>query len=193
MAYGRDQTCCFTGHRPAKLPWGYDERDPRCLQLKAAILRELERLYKAGYRHFISGMALGCDLYFAEAVLELKEIYPAITLEAALPFPGQADRWSEGSRERWQSVLQACDLESVVQNHYDKWCMLRRDRYMVDRSSAVLAVFDDTPGGTKYTLDYAAGQQLDILLLDSNHPSAPATRLKPEKSENFSLFSAENP
>ena len=193
MAYGRDQTCCFTGHRPAKLPWGYDERDPRCLELKAAILRELERLYRTGYRHFISGMALGCDLYFAEAVLELKERYPTVTLEAALPFPGQADRWSEDNRTRWQTVLQACDLESVVQNHYDKWCMLRRDRYMVDRSAAVLAAFDDTPGGTKYTLDYAAGQKLDILLLDLNHPSASATRLKVEKNENFSLFSEENP
>ncbi len=181
MAFERNQTCCFTGHRPAKLPWGYDERDPRCLALKGSILRELERLYRAGYRHFISGMALGCDLYFAEAVLELKERYPAVTLEAALPFPAQAERWSEDNRNRWQALVDTCDLETVVQDHYDRGCMLRRDRYMVDRSAAVLAVFDDTPGGTKYTLDYAAKQQLDILLLDLNHPSSPATRLKTEK------------
>ena len=192
MTSDRSRTCCFTGHRPAKLPWGSDERDPRCLALKRSILRELEKLYRVGCRHFISGMALGCDLYFAEAVLELKERYPAVTLEAALPCPGQADRWSEENRTRWQLLLEHCDLETVVQDHYDRWCMLRRDRYMVDRSSAVLAVFDDTPGGTKYTLDYAAKQHLDILLLDLNDPTAPATRLSAEKYENFSFFPEEN-
>lgn len=188
MALERSQTCCFTGHRPAKLPWGSDERDPRCLALKRSILRELEKLYRNGYRHFISGMALGCDLYFAEAVLELKESYPAVTLEAALPCPGQADRWSEENRARWQRILDACDLETVVQDHYDRWCMLRRDRYMVDRSSTVLAAFDDTPGGTKYTLDYAARQRLGILLLSLNDPGAPAVHLATEKYENFSFF-----
>ena len=29
-----DKTCCFTGHRPAKLPWGSDESDERCQALK---------------------------------------------------------------------------------------------------------------------------------------------------------------
>lgn len=181
MTPDHQHTCCFTGHRPAKLPWGSDERDPRCLALKRSLLRELERLYRLGYRHFISGMALGCDLYFAEAVLELKEIYPAVTLEAALPFPDQANRWSEANRERWARLLAACDEKSVVQDHYDRWCMFRRDRYMVDRSAAVLSVFDGSPGGTKYTLDYAAQKQLDILLLDLNAPGAPAVRLEREK------------
>lgn len=192
MAFERNQTCCFTGHRPAKLPWGNDERDPRCLALKQSILRELERLYRKGFRHFISGMALGCDLYFAEAVLELKECYPTITLEAALPCPGQADRWSGFNRARWQQILESCDLETVVQDHYDRWCMLRRDRYMVERSSAVLAVFDDSPGGTKYTLDCAAKARLDIFLLDLNLPTAPATHIQPEKCENISFFPVDN-
>ena len=34
--------CCFTGHRPSKLPWGEDERDPRCLALKRELKRKLE-------------------------------------------------------------------------------------------------------------------------------------------------------
>ena len=32
--YDRENTCCFTGHRPAKLPWGSRESDPRCTELK---------------------------------------------------------------------------------------------------------------------------------------------------------------
>lgn len=179
MPTERSKTCCFTGHRPAKLPWGSDERDPRCLALKRSILREVEALYLQGYRHFISGMALGCDLYFAEAVLTLKEQYPAAVLEAALPFPGQADRWNDHSRARWQAVLERCDRRTVLQDHYDRSCMLRRDRYMVDSSCAILAAFDDTPGGTKYTLEYAAKKKLDIFLLDLNTPDAPALRMEP--------------
>ena len=190
MTAARTRTCCFTGHRPGKLPWGEDERDPRCLALKRSLLRELEGLYRQGWRHFISGMALGCDLYFAEAALELREIYPALTLEAALPFPGQAARWPEHSRARWQAVLDACDRRTVVSGSYDRGCMLRRDRYMADRSSVILAVFDGTPGGTKYTLDYAAAKGLDILLLDPARPAAAALRMAaPDEQENFFDFS----
>ena len=65
----RQESCCFTGHRPAKLPWGMDETDARCLRLKARIADALEAAYQSGYRHFICGMALGCDLYFCEAAL----------------------------------------------------------------------------------------------------------------------------
>lgn len=174
-----ERTCCFTGHRPAKLPWGFDEGDPRCLALKAAIARELEGLYRQDFRHFLSGMAQGCDLYFAQAVLDLRARRPDVTLECALPFAGQAQRWPEADRARWQSILDACDVETVVQEHYDRFCMHRRDRYMVDRSRCILAVFDGTPGGTRYTLNYAMDRRLEILLLDLNHPQAPALRLEP--------------
>ncbi len=178
MSMAKEHTCCFTGHRPDKLPWGRDERDPRCVALKGSILQELEGLYLRGWRHFISGMAQGADLYFAEAVLELKERYPSVTLEGAVPCPSQADRWWPEEQKRWRRVLDACDVETIVQQNYDRWCMHRRDRYMVDRSSAILAAFDGTPGGTMYTLNYAMDQGLDILLLDLNHPEQGATRLK---------------
>ena len=45
-------TCCFTGHRPDKLPWGSRESDPRCLTLKNlggrfAPQGTVDQLYKA--------------------------------------------------------------------------------------------------------------------------------------------------
>lgn len=177
MEISREKTCCFTGHRPDKLPWGSDERDSRCLALKRSMEREIEALYQRGYRHFISGMARGADLYFAEAVLAVKEKYPELSLEGAVPCQTQADRWPESEQLRWRRVLDVCDLETMVQQNYDRWCMHRRDRYMVDRSAAILAVFDGTPGGTLYTLNYAMSRQLDILLLDLNHPEAQAAQL----------------
>ncbi len=177
MAIEESHTCCFTGHRPDKLPWGLDERDPRCAALKRSLTRELEALYRRGFRHFISGMAMGCDLYFAEAALALREAYPEITVEGAVPCPTQAQRWPEALRRRWRNILDRCDLETMVQQNYDRWCMLRRDRYLVDRSAAVLAVFNGTPGGTQYTLNYAMDKKREILLLDPVRPEANAIRL----------------
>ena len=172
MAIEPNHTCCFTGHRPEKLPWGLDERDPRCAALKQSLLREIEGLYCQGFRHFISGMAMGCDLYFAEAALALREKYPDLSVEGAVPCPTQSGRWPEPLRRRWRNILDRCDLETVVQQHYDRYCMLRRDRYMVDRSAAILAVFNGTPGGTQYTLNYAMDQKLKVLLLDPACPEA---------------------
>ena len=72
----RQESCCFTGHRPGKLPWGCHEQDPRCLHLKKRIADAVETAYEQGFRHFLCGMAQGCDLYFCECVLGLRERLP---------------------------------------------------------------------------------------------------------------------
>ena len=162
----RERTCCFTGHRPEKLPWGSDEGDPRCVALKERLRDMLKEAYQAGYRHFISGMARGTDLYFCEAALALRDERPGITVEAAIPCEEQAARWPEEERQRYFNLIGRCDLETMVQHHYDRGWMLRRNRYMVDRSSRLIAVYDGMLGGTMYTLTYAMKQGLEVLILD---------------------------
>ena len=49
---GKPVSCCFTGHRPAKLPWGTDEGDERCLRLKARLREVIARAVEDGYTHF---------------------------------------------------------------------------------------------------------------------------------------------
>ena len=160
-------SCCFTGHRPDKLPWGEDEGDPRCGRLKRGLAQAVEDAYVSGLRHFISGMARGCDLYFAEAVLDLRERLPGITLECARPCESQADRWPREERGRYQAILERCNYETLVQRHYDRFCMMRRNRYMADRSSRLLAVYNGVPkGGTYQTLLYAMSHGLDIHILE---------------------------
>lgn len=155
----REHSCCFTGHRPDRLPWGEEEHDPRCLYIKEQILQEIKRMYDAGVRHFISGMARGADLYFAEAVLQLRECQKDITLECARPCESQADRWPEEERQRYAAILNCCNYETLVQHTYDRGCMMRRNRYMVDHSDWVLALYDGVPkGGTAQTLAYAMKQ-----------------------------------
>ena len=76
----KEITCCFTGHRPSKLPWGQNENDPRCVKVKQELASRLEGIYELGFRHFMCGMAIGCDMYFAEAVLNLRDRHPDVSL-----------------------------------------------------------------------------------------------------------------
>ena len=162
----RETTCCFTGHRPEKLPWGTDEGNPLCLDLKRRLAAAVLSAYDRGMRHFICGMARGCDLYFCEAVLALREMRPGVTVEAAIPCESQADRWPEGKKQRYCRLLDQCDFETMVQHHYDRGCMQRRNRYMVDHSALIVAAYDGTPGGTMQTLLYAMRKGLEVSIVD---------------------------
>lgn len=164
--YRKENTCCFTGHRPMKLPWGANENDPRCLELKAELAARLEAAYELGYRRFICGMAIGCDMYFAEAVLALRETYPNVRLEAAIPCGGQPDRWNKKDRLRYNALIDAADEINVLQLHYSPDCMMKRNMYMVDRSSMLIACFDGSPGGTMKTLLYAQREGLKTVIID---------------------------
>ena len=54
-----DNCCAFTGHRPYKLPWRYNEADSRCLALKAALAGQITQLVDAGVTDFYRGRLLG--------------------------------------------------------------------------------------------------------------------------------------
>lgn len=161
----REITCCFTGHRPEKLPWGSDERDPRCVALKARLREAVEAAYDRGMRRFICGMARGCDFYFAEIVLDLRRRKGDVSLEAAIPCRSQSSSWPPEERQRWRDLVEQCDERTLVQENYTRGCMLRRNRYMVDHSALVIAVYDGCSGGTMRTLEYAVRRQVPFVEL----------------------------
>ena len=41
----------------------------------------------------------------------------------------------------------------------------RRDRWMVDNSARVIAVYDGAPGGTRWTVNYARSEGVELVLL----------------------------
>lgn len=159
------KACCFTGHRPQKLPWGYDETDPRCAAFKEKLNAVIRAVYESGITHFICGMALGCDLYCGEAVAELKKTAPKVTLEAAVPFKDQAGSLGKRHRERYDAVIAACNKVTVIQESYSRGCMMRRNRYMVDNSEVLIACYDGQSGGTWNTIKYAMEQDKEVIQL----------------------------
>ena len=158
----KSRSCCFTGHRENKLPWRGDETDPRCVALKKEIYRAVERAYLSGARHYICGMATGCDFYFAEAVLALRNKLLDITLEAAIPHLGQADGWSLQNQARYALIRSQCDYETIVTDNYTPDCMRRRNEYMVDHSALLIAAYSGAAGGTRNTILYAMRHDVEI-------------------------------
>ena len=149
------KTCAFTGYRPSKMPWGYDETDARCVEFRFRLRESLEYLIGKGYTDFMSGGALGFDQMAAEMVLSLREKYPWVRLIMVIPFDGQADKWSQEQRGRWLEIIEASDKVIRISHSYDKGVFFQRNHYMVENADLLLAAFDGQPGGTAGTVAYA--------------------------------------
>lgn len=158
--------CCFTGHRPQKLTFGFNEDDEHCIKLKQIIMEQTELLItQYGVTHFIVGMALGIDIYSAEIVLLLKEKYPRITLECAIPCETQCKKWNKTMRNRYSDIVNKCDKRTILQKHYTKDCMQKRNWYMVDKSDYVIAVWNGRPSGTGNTVHYAKSKGKTLIII----------------------------
>ena len=159
--------CAFTGHRPRKFPWGYDETDSRCVALKAALTEQITALVEIGITDFFSGCADGVDCWAALIVLELRKKNPALKLHCILPYEGQADRWSTSAQERYHLILKRTDSIEYVSHEYYDGCMLDRNRRLVDAAGLLLAVYNgEWRGGTAATVRYARKFDRRIIILD---------------------------
>lgn len=96
----------------------------------------------------------------------MKAQYPHIRLIACIPHIGQESSWNDDYKTRYTRLLQSADDSIVFYDHYVKGCMQKRNRYMVDATAHMIAVFNGSPGGTKSTIEYAKRKGLDIILLD---------------------------
>ena len=117
--------CAFTGHRPQSLSFRFDETDGRCISLKQKLRLEIVRMLEdEGVTYFISGMAIGVDMYAAEIVLDLKTIcYPGIKLECAIPCEDQSSKWSKALQKRYADIVGKCDKRTLIQKDYTPDCM----------------------------------------------------------------------
>lgn len=164
MISSPDTTVAFTGHRTYRG------------EAAAALHAVVRRLYGRGCRTFLCGMAAGFDLAAAEAVLCCREELPDVRLVAVIPFEGQESRFSAADRERYARVRAAADSEVVLLPAYRPGCYARRNDYLVDRASVVVAWYDGSPGGTHYTVRRALRRGREVVGLCPSSP-LPASAL----------------
>jgi len=162
----KNMACAFTGHRPQYLPWRGGEDDPRCLEFKQITEKRIQKFINDGVTYFLSGMALGFDIYAAEAVIKLKRDNPGAALECVIPFDGQESRWSESDKARYYSILGRCNKKTVICRDYAKSCYAERNRYLVDNSGFLFAALSKSEGGTAYTVGYAVKKNRRVIKIN---------------------------
>lgn len=161
------KVCAFTGHRPKSFPWKYNEAAPGCVLLKEVLAKQIKLLADRGVTDWLSGMAQGVDLWCAQIVLDLRKENPALKLHCVLPCRGQESKWAASAQERYRSILAQANEVIYVGKEYSQDCMLERNRWLVEHSSILLAVYNGSfRSGTGATVRYARQLGRNIYIID---------------------------
>ena len=159
----RLHTVSFTGHRPEKIINPFVENSEEVNMIKLELHNAIVRAIDDGHTTFLCGMAMGVDIWAGEIVLGLKRQFKDLKLVAVVPFPQQANSWPQEWRIRFRDLLEKADEVVMVCEEYDRDCFFQRNRYLVDHSSRLIAVYNqERVGGTAYTVRYARQQQVDL-------------------------------
>lgn len=153
----REKTCCFTGHRDIS-PLDYG-------RVKDALYKAVKNLIEEGVVYFGCGGALGFDTMAAKTVLDLKKEYPHIKLIMVYPCKNQTEFWQKRDIEIYDHIRAACDKHVYVSETYTKACMFKRNRHLVDHSRYCICYLTRAGGGTRYTVNYALEQGLQVINL----------------------------
>jgi uncharacterized phage-like protein YoqJ len=146
--------CAFSGHRA--IPPTAEE------QLRRLLLQRIAALAEEGFTGFLCGGAVGFDTLAAEAVLSQRLRRPELTLTLALPCPDQDRAWPESQRKRFRAILEAADETILVSPEYHRFCMMQRNRFMVDHSRRLICYLTEPRGGTAATVRYALQRKLPV-------------------------------
>ena len=156
LKFDRTVSAAFTGHRF----YDFSQREFIQERLTSAI----SEAYDHGIRNFISGFALGIDLKAAQLVQSLKCNLPGISLTAAIPFEGQAERYNIYDKRVYRRLLELADKVIVLSDCYYPRCFLDRDEFMVENASYLIAYYDGREkGGTYYTVKKARARGIPII------------------------------
>ncbi|MBQ7989560.1 MAG: DUF1273 family protein [Oscillospiraceae bacterium] len=163
--YDREKAVCFTGHRPEKLPDGGNDSSTSVKLIKSLLYTEIDAACAEGYDTFITGMQRGVDLWAGEIVLELMNSYD-IHLWGVLPYKGFGSSFRDKDRWLYGRIIDSSDRVVTICDRYEPGCMNRRNEYMVDHSSLLIAVMGDTRSGSASTVRYAARRGVEVRNID---------------------------
>ena len=125
-------------------------------------------MYALGYRNFLCGMAFGFDIEAAEVVLALRQELAGVRVVAIVPFEGMQRGFSEEWRRRFEHIVAEADEVITLAPKYSVEVYAVRNNFLVDNSSAIIAYFDGSKGGTAYTVRRAVKGLLRIVNLYNN-------------------------
>lgn len=158
-------TIGITGHRPDKLG-GYNPEN--LFDLIDFASYQLS-FFRRKNTVILTGMALGWDLAIAQACVNR-----GISFKAIIPFVGQDRLWTKENKVLYRTLLGKADkvINTDVFTSFNGKSIPRqmqdRNKYIVDNSSKILALWNGSSSGTANCINYARlkGKQIDNVWAD---------------------------
>lgn len=136
-------SCAFTGDKPDRFKFGYNEDDPEFDALKMKLITQIVNLCYEGVKVFYTRMELGVDTWCAEIVLSLQKDFNNLRLICVIPHTGQEKKWSSENQMRYRHLIENCSNMVIISKGYTDTCYLESARYVVEHSDILLAVHGD--------------------------------------------------
>jgi uncharacterized phage-like protein YoqJ len=141
--------CALIGQPPMRFPWGFDEEDSGCQNLKLALAQKIMELRQQGVTRFAVVADCGVGLYAGECINALRAHDPDLMLFVVSPHEEQATKWAPYLRERYFKLLEDCTLIELASHRWTPECEYDAYRKIIDYSGMVLAAYD--PAAAKDT------------------------------------------
>lgn len=121
---------------------------------KEELKKLLTKFVDKGFNTFLVGMALGFDTVCFQTLEEIRK-EKEVKIIACVPCLEQDYKFNYKQKEEYRRMLSSADEKIVLSKEYTSGCMQKRNRFMVDNSSALLAYVKRDFGGTVNTVNYA--------------------------------------
>lgn len=170
--YDKKTTVCFSGHRPEKLP---DKGDLTSLKMKGVLSMlyyEIQQSIEQGFKTFIIGGAKGIDLWAAEFIMQFKYRGSDIDLVIALPYKDFGVNYTGMELFLRGNAVKTSSLIVNVSEEPSKSCYRKRNQFMIDHSSRLIAVISNLKSGTGQTVNYAEKNGIETKIINARKFSA---------------------
>jgi len=147
----RGKTIAVTGHRVME---------------KNFDIKGLEKLFLAliekNFDTFLIGMAIGFDTVCFQTLEKIRKSKD-IKIVACVPCKGQDLKFNFEQKKEYKRMLSVADDIVLVSEEYDDKCMQRRNEFMVNNASGLVAYVRREYGGSVNTVRYAIKNNVSVL------------------------------
>ena len=132
-----EKTCCFTGHK--------NLTQEQAIEALHLLIKRVNELTIKGYTHFISSFANDTDVLLAQIIGSFRYKNKDLILEAVIPIENKLN-----SLDKIKYALMLYNKVTVIQEQCGPECFQKRNKYMIDNSDVVVALWDEKTSKEAY-------------------------------------------
>ncbi len=145
-----------------------DEKTDNLEGVKKSISKLLDEIIsKTDYVYFLNGLSIGYDLYVSQEILKIRNHNKKILLEAVLPYEEQSKNWNEKTRNDYYEIIEKSDVDTLLQKYYSADCFKNRNKYMIDNSQVLIAIWNKKNNHLSHAIRYANSKGKPVNIIDT--------------------------